>query len=73
MDRVELLHAPPESNWSRWLVVAVPTAEAGDDSAGPRKASGWVRIFLPFGVSLQRRDKRLDGFNLGFQKHGRCR
>ena len=64
MDCVEPLHAAAEGNRSWWLVVAVPTAETGDDPARPGKTFDRLRVFLSLGVAFERRDQSLDGVHL---------
>src|SRR5580704_328725 len=71
MNCLELLHTPPESYWSRGFIVAVPTAQACDDPAGPGEASNRMRVLLPFGLSFQCWDERLKCFDLRFREDGR--
>jgi hypothetical protein len=62
MDSVELLHAAAKGDRSRWLVVAIPATQTGDDPRRPCQAerrmfSGAVNtlaaaIRLCFGVQF---------------------
>jgi hypothetical protein len=71
MNRMELLHPPPESYRSRGFVIAVPPSQARDDPACPGEASWRVRVLLPLGVSLQRWDERFEGFDFRLREDGR--
>ena len=71
MNCLELLHPPSERYRSGRFVVAVPAPQACDDPARSGETSGEVRIFLPFGLSFQRRDERLKGFDLRLGEDGR--
>src|ERR1700721_1023315 len=73
MDGIELLHAAPEGDRPWRLVIAIPTAQAGDDPTRPGQAADRVRVLLPLGAAFERRDKRLDRDHLWLGKRRRSR
>src|SRR5664279_2721816 len=70
---MELFHAASHSDWSRWLVVAVPSAEPRDDPACGGEAARGMRIALALGLAFQGRAESRERLDFRLAEHGRCR
>ena len=73
MDSMELLHATAEDDGSWRLVVAVPSAQSGDDPSYPGEAQFRMVVLLAFGAAFQGRVQRGQRVDLQSGEHVRGR